>query len=306
MKTKALVLLNMGGARSKNELRTFLKNMFNDENILTIKSKIIRSIIASLIVIFRINKAWKNYEAINKTTPLYKLTDSLTKQLQIYLPDFFIVYTMRYTSPFAKTTIAKIKEQNIKDIILLPLYAHYSTTTTKSSLDNFLQFAKNDFNIKIIKPFYKNDLYNQAICNDIAKTKGKIKDFHLIFSAHGLPQKIIDKGDSYQQQIQEHIEILKTKLSYQRIFFKSINLAYQSKVGFAKWLSPSLEKTLQNFRNEKVLIYPISFIIDNSETVFELDIEYRHLAKKLQIKEYKVCKCLNDNELFLKALSKLI
>jgi len=306
MKTKALVLLNMGGARSKDELETFLRNMFNDENILTIKNETIRSMVASLIVMTRLNKAWKNYEAIGGASPLHNLTDNLIKELQTYLPDFFIVCAMRYTSPFAQTTLAKIKEQNIKDIVLLPLYPHYSTTTTKSSLDNFLEFTNDEFNIKIIEPFYKNTLYNQAICNEIIKAQGNYNDFHLIFSAHGLPQKVINKGDPYQQQVQEHIEILKEKLSHYATTFKSINLAYQSKVGPLKWLTPSLDETLKYFKNEKVLIYPISFIVDNSETIFELDIEYRHLAKELQIKEYKVCKCLNNNGLFLDALSKLI
>nr|PIF04874.1 MAG: ferrochelatase [Arcobacter sp.] len=259
----------MGAARSKEELEVFLTNMFNDKNILTIKSDIIRSIIASFIVSLRST-------------------------------------AMRYTSPFAQTAIARIKKEKIKDVILLPLYPQYSTTTTKSSVEDFIEKSDDQFNITIIEPFYKNELFNKAICDEIVKMQGKYNDFHLIFSAHGLPQKIVDRGDPYQQQIEEHVELLKEKLSHYATNIKSINLAYQSKVGPMKWLSPSLDNVLKDFKNEKVIIYPISFIIDNSETLFELDIEYRQLAQKIGVKEYKVCSCVNHNKTFVNALKEII
>ena len=303
---KALVLLNMGGARSKDELEVFLTNMFNDENILTFKNETIRSMLASLIVTMRLNKAWENYEQIGGKSPLHDLTDELVKKLQKMLPEYYVTTAMRYTSPFSQTAIARIKEQNIKDVILMPLYPQYSTTTTKSSIDDFILKADGEFNITKIEPFYDNALYNQAVCNEIIRTQSKYSDFHLIFSAHGLPQKIVDKGDPYQRQVQIHVEILKEKLSHYATNFKSINLAYQSKVGPMKWLSPSLDDMLENFKGKKVIIYPISFIIDNSETVFELDIEYRHIAQKMGIKEYKVCKCVNNNDLFVDAIKELI
>ncbi len=303
---KALVLLNMGGARNKDELGTFLLNMFNDKNILSIPNDTIRSMVASLIVMLRHDKAWENYEKIGGESPLHNLTDKLVHSLQEHLPQFFVTTAMRYTSPFSQTAISRIKKENIKDVILLPLYPQYSTTTTKSSIDDFVEHAKGEFNIEIIEPFYKNELYNQAVCNEIIKIQGKYSDYHLIFSAHGLPQKIIKKGDPYQKQIEEHVEILKEKLSQYATTFESINLAYQSKVGPMKWLQPSLDKTLEYFKDKKVIIYPISFIIDNSETVFELDIEYRELAQKLGIRDYKVCSCVNSDEKFIEAVKELV
>jgi ferrochelatase len=304
---KALVLLNMGGARSKDELEVFLTNMFNDENILTIKNTTIRSMLASLIVTFRLNKAWRNYEKIGGKSPLHDLTNQLIEKLEKNLPDYFITDAMRYTSPFSQTAIARIKERNIRDIVLLPLYPQYSTTTVKSSVEDFILKVDNeDFNIKIIEPFYKNELYNKAICDEIIRVQGKYNDFHIIFSAHGLPQKIVNNGDPYQKQVEGHVEILKEKLTHYATNIKSINLAYQSKVGPMKWLTPSLEEMLKHFKGEKVIIYPISFIIDNSETVFELDIEYREIAKELGIKEYRVCKCINDSDTFIDAIKELI
>ena len=307
MKKKALVLLNMGAARSKDELEVFLTNMFNDENILTLKNTTFRSMLASLIVTFRLNKAWKNYEEIGGKSPLHELTNKLIEKLEKKLPDYFVTDAMRYTSPFAQTAIARIKEKGIKDIVLFPLYPQYSTTTVKSSIDDFLEKSTfEDFNVEIIEPFYKNEIYNKAICDEIIKVQGKYNDFHIIFSAHGLPQKIVKNGDPYQKQVEEHVEILKEKLTHYATKIKSINLAYQSKVGPMKWLSPSLEEMLKHFKGEKVIIYPISFIIDNSETVFELDIEYREIAKELEIKEYRVCKCINDNDTFIDAIKELI
>ena len=304
---KALVLLNMGAARSKDELEVFLTNMFNDENILTLKNTTIRSMLASLIVTFRLNKAWKNYEEIGGASPLHELTNKLIEKLEKELPEYFITDAMRYTSPFSQTAIARIKERNIKDVILLPLYPQYSTTTVKSSIDDFmLKAQEEEFNITVIEPFYKKELYNKAICDEIIRVQGKYNDFHIIFSAHGLPQKIVNNGDPYQKQVEEHVEILKEKLTHYATKIKSINLAYQSKVGPMKWLRPSLEEMLKHFKGEKVIIYPISFIIDNSETVFELDIEYRELAKELGIKEYRVCKCINDNETFIDAIKELL
>jgi len=296
----------MGAARNKEELGVFLRNMFNDKNILSISNNTLRSMVASLIVNFRLNKAWENYEEIGGESPLHSLTDELVQKLQDTFPEYFVTTAMRYTSPFSQTAIAKIKQQNIKDVILLPLYPHYSTTTTKSSVEEFEEIAQNEFNLTTIDPFYTNSLYNKAICDEIVKVQGKYNDYHLIFSAHGLPQKVVDKGDPYQKQIEEHVEILKEKLSHYAVNFQSINLAYQSKVGPMKWLTPSLDDMLKKFKNKKVIIYPISFIIDNSETVFELSIEYKEIASKYGVKDFKVCSCVNSSDTFVEAIKQII
>jgi len=296
----------MGAARSKDELEVFLTNMFNDQNILTLKNDTIRSMLASLIVTLKLNKGWDNYKKIGGKSPLHELTDLLVEKLNKIFPEYFITTAMRYTSPFAQTAIARIQKENIKEVILLPLYPQYSTTTTKSSIEDFIEKSDGAFNITTIEPFYKNEIYNKAICDEIINVQSKYNDFHLIFSAHGIPQKMIDKGDPYQKQIEEHVELLKDKLSHYASNIKSINLAYQSKIGLMKWLTPSLDDMLKNFKNKKVIIYPISFIIDNSETVFELDVEYRELAKKLKVKEYRVCSCVNESETFVKALKEII
>ncbi|MFY4818164.1 ferrochelatase [Aliarcobacter butzleri] len=303
---KALVLLNMGGARDKSELKMFLTNMFNDENILTIKNTFIRKMVASFITNSRLESAWKNYEKIGNHSPINPLTEQLVNKCNDKIENYKTYQVMRYTPPFAKEIISQIKKDGIKEVLLLPLYPQYSTTTTKSSLEDFIKFAKNSFSISSIETFYKNDKFNECIVNEILNNVEDETSYNLVFSAHGLPQKIVDAGDPYEKQMKEHVKILSEELQKRGKNFKSINLAYQSKVGPLKWLEPSLENMLKNFKNENVIIYPLSFIVDNSETVFELDIEYKEIAHEIGIKEYKVCSCVNDSEEFIEAIKDII
>ncbi|MFW2606790.1 ferrochelatase [Aliarcobacter butzleri] len=303
---KALVLLNMGGARDKSELKMFLTNMFNDENILTIKNAFIRKMVASFITNSRLESAWKNYEKIGNHSPINPLTEQLVNKCNDKIENYKTYQVMRYTPPFAKEIISQMKKDGIKEVLLLPLYPQYSTTTTKSSLEDFIKFAKNSFNISSIETFYKNDKFNQCIVNEILNNVEDETSYNLVFSAHGLPQKIVNAGDPYEKQMNEHVKILSEELQKRGKNFKSINLAYQSKVGPLKWLEPSLENMLKNFKNENVIIYPLSFIVDNSETVFELDIEYKEIAHEIGIKEYKVCSCVNDSDEFIEAIKDII
>ncbi len=300
--TKALVLLNMGGARNKDELKMFLTNMFNDKNILTVKSNFLRSLIAKFIVSSRLNSAWKNYEEIGNQSPINPLTEKLVDRLNEEFEDICVYQAMRYTPPFASSVVEDLEKKGIKDVVLLPLYPQYSTTTTKSSVEDFEEVAKEKFNIKVIEPYYQNRVFNEALVDTIKNTVENPNEYNLIFSAHGLPQKIVDAGDPYEKHVNEHVKILAEILKEQGVEFKSISLAYQSKVGPMKWLEPALDKELEKYKDQKVLIYPIAFIVDNSETDFELSIEYKEEADKIGIADYKVCKCLNYDDKFINAI----
>ena len=304
---RALVLLNMGGARNKDELKMFLTNMFNDRNILTVRSDLLRKMIAYFIVSRRLDSAWENYEHIGNASPINSLTEKLVKKCNEQIEGFKTYQAMRYTPPFASDVIEEIKKDGITDILLLPLYPQFSTTTTKSSVQDFIEYTPYSFTLKYIEEFYFNDKFNDCIVSEILRNvKEEASEYNLIFSAHGLPQKIVDKGDPYEEQMNEHVQILTKKLEEKGIKFKSISLAYQSKVGPMKWLEPSLDDALKNFADEKVVIYPIAFIVDNSETDFELNIEYREMADEIGISEFKVCKCVNDSDSFIEAIKDII
>jgi len=303
---KAILLLNMGGPKNKEEVELFLKNMFNDPRILTMPS-FMRKIVGSMIVNFRKEEALNNYKALGGKSPIIKHMENLTKKLSSLLPEIEIKYAMRYTPPFAFEILEKMKEKNIEEIILFPLYPHFSTTTTASSFDDVeasLRKLNYQPKIKKITSFYDHIGYNLSIIEKIKEAikEENPKEFDLIFSAHGLPQKMIEQGDPYQNQIESNVAILKNLLKESGINFKNIHLAYQSKVGPLKWLSPSLEEKLKEIENKKVLIYPISFTLDNSETDYELSIEYKKLAKDMGFEKFIVSKCVNDSDLFVKSL----
>ncbi len=214
-------------------------------------------------------------------------------------------YAMNYTPPFAEDVLKKYAD--FDEIILMPLYPHFSKTTVQSSLCS-AEAALKRLGIKNYKTagiFYDNAAYNEILLNLIAECVSKfsadeISQISLIFSAHSLPVKMIAAGDPYKAQVEAHVEILKDLLAARGIKFKEIILAYQSRLGPVKWLEPNIADVLQDLRGKKVLIFPIAFCVDNSETDFELDIFYKARARELGYEYYEVCKCPNSREDFAK------
>jgi protoporphyrin/coproporphyrin ferrochelatase len=307
---KAVVLLNMGGASSLDEVEVFLTNMFADPNILTMKSSFLRWALGTLIVTTRKNSAKSHYEAIGGKSPLLEITQRLAAKLEAKI-DGRVYIAMRYAPPFARDAIEAMMDDDIDEIFLLPLYPQYSTTTVKSSIEDFFDVARTmQFNPKSAKitRFYKNRRYNELLAELITQAlDGKdAGEYELIFSAHSLPQKIIDAGDSYEDEIQEHKALICDLLFVKGAHFKKTRLAYQSKLGPVKWLGPSLGSELERVGAKKAVICPISFTIDNLETVYELEIEFRDEAKKLGFEEYIVAKCPNDDDRFVALLTEII
>ena len=299
---KALLLLNMGGANSLDDVEIFLTNMFNDPYILGIKNKFLRKFVAFMITKGRLKTAKHNYEQIGGKSPLCELTAKLCEKISSLQSEFDAVdFAMNYTSPFVKDVLKKYEK--FDEIVLLPLYPHHSQTTITSSLADFKK-AKEELKLKakisLCEPFYDDDAYNKIIISHIreAVKDTDISDVSLIFSAHSLPRKIIEKGDIYEKHINEHVQILSKMLKEQGLNFKDVSLAYQSRLGPVKWLEPSLNEALAKCENKKGLIYPLSFCIDNSETIFELVIEYAKLAKELNFSFYKVAQCPNFSDEF--------
>lgn len=299
----------MGGPNNLDEVEVFLTNMFNDKNIITVKSDMLRSLISFMIVSSRKKEARSNYAKLGGKSPIVGYTKQLIEKLQLELEDTFVTFAMRYTPPFAKEVVNELKQKGITEVTLLPLYPHYSTTTTKSSLEDFEEVLE-PLHVKTlhIKRFYDNRLYNELLVQKIEEQlKGKdSQEFELIFSAHSLPQSIVKSGDPYQKEVLLHVELLKEILKEKNIVFQDIHVAYQSKLGPVKWLEPSLEERLQTLTCKKILISPISFTIDNSETEFELSIEYKEIADGLRYDEFLVAKCPNDSDKFVQVISQLV
>ncbi|MGE4397764.1 MAG: ferrochelatase [Sulfurimonas sp.] len=311
MKKEAIVLLNMGGPNNLEEVELFLTNMFNDKNIITVKSSLLRAFIAKMITFTRTEKSQEIYRQIGSKSPIVGHTQKLVQKLQTRFGDDVIVdFAMRYTPPFASEVIERLNKEDIEKIYLIPLYPQYSTTTTKSSLEDFEEqyhLKGGDAILVEIKHFFENQNYNRAILQRITEriSADECPNFDIIFSAHGLPVKVIERGDVYERHVNKHVAILTDMLKEAGMNFNAVHLAYQSKVGPMEWLKPSLEDKLQEVKSNGVLIFPIAFTIDNSETDFELEIEYREVAEELGFKDYRVCECPNESDFFVDALVEL-
>ncbi len=311
MAKEAVVLLNMGGPNNLDEVEMFLKNMFNDKNILTMKSDLVRKFVGGMITFSRTESSQEIYRKLGGKSPIVDHTKRLVLKLQERLgADVLVDFAMRYTPPFALEAIERINDAEVEKIYLIPLYPQFSTTTTKSSLEDFEeQYHKNgnDALLVEIKHFFENESYNKSVIANIKESVGDddYRDFDIIFSAHGLPKKIVDAGDVYEKHVNKHVNILTEMLKEEGMNFHGSHLAYQSKVGPMEWLKPSLAEKLNVVRNRGVIIVPIAFTIDNSETDFELEVEYREIAQKLGFKEYRVVSCANDSELFVDALCEI-
>lgn len=303
---KALLLLNMGGPNDISEVQVFLTNMFNDKRIIA-APKPIRKLIAWLITSRRLKESEHGYGLIGGKSPIVDHTKRLINALSQHI-DAEVHYAMRYTPPYVPEVLESLKHYD--EIYAIPLYPHFSTTTTLSSFDVLYEEAarlKISDKIKTIDNYYNDPYY---IASTIERIKESLngdnpEDFELIFSAHGLPKKIIERGDLYQRHIRYNVYYARKALMQEGILFHNTHLAYQSRLGPLEWIRPYLEDKLKALKKKKVIIYPIAFTIDNSETELELDIEYREKAYAMEFEEYRVAKAPNDHPLFVQSMVKL-
>ena len=304
---RAILLMNMGGPNNLDEVEVFLTNMFNDKNIIG-APKPIRAMIAKLITFTRTEFAQNNYALIGGKSPLVGYTQELIEKLQEDIQDASIHMVMRYTPPFAIDVLENLRD--VDEFYAIPLYPHYSSTTTLSSYEDL--YASMDklrirARVKTIDDYYSDKNYNKAIIGRIKEAlNGKDpQDYELVFSAHGLTQKIIDKGDPYQKHIRYNVYHARKALMKAKINFHNTHLAYQSRLGPMEWIKPYLEDKLKTLKKKKVIIVPIAFTLDNSETEFELEIEYREVAEELGFQEYRVAKAPNSHPKFVKCLTNI-
>jgi ferrochelatase len=299
--------MNMGGPNNLDEVELFLNNMFNDKRIIN-APKPIRSVIAKLITWKRKDEAKSNYNLIGGKSPIIKYTQSLIEKLQMTVRDASVHMVMRYTSPFAADVVEELKD--VDEFYAIPLYPHYSKTTTLSSYDDLNESFKRfgiKGKLKTIDSYFDDAYYINAIVERIKDTLAddKASDYEMIFSAHGLPKKIIEQGDSYQDHIVQNVYYVNEALKKAGIDFHNTHLAYQSRLGPLEWLRPYLDDKLASLEKKKVIICPIAFTIDNSETEFELDIEYREIAQSLGFEDYRVAKAPNDHPEFVKCITNI-
>lgn len=313
MRKTAIVLFNLGGPDKSDSVKPFLFNLFNDKAIINLPQPL-RFLLAKIIANKRASKAQKIYAQINNKSPLLSISLSQAHALECELSffgNFKVFIAMRYWHPFVSSAVKEIEKYKPDQVILLPLYPQFSSATTNSSLEDFSRNFNKKIPVKTIccYPVEPDFIKSHALL--IKQTIARFYDnnldqFRFLFSAHGLPQKLINAGDPYVFQIAKTTEeIIKSLRATpnQKIDFQ---ICYQSKVGPLQWTSPSLEYALKRAALDKkksVVIIPISFVSEHSETLVELDVEYRNLAKQLGIKNYLRVPALNVEGHFIKGLA---
>jgi len=308
-----IVVFNLGGPDKLDSVKEFLFNLFYDPAILPMPNPF-RWMLAKFISTTRKEKSKLIYQKIGGGSPILSITkkqaELLEKELNGKNQNHYKVFvSMRYWHPMAEEVFSSIEKFNPEEIILLPLYPQYSTTTTKSSFDEFLRIFKKsslkNTKIKLVKDYYKDSNFIKAHVSLIQDAINKVKAnrFRILFSAHSLPEYVIKNGDPYQDQVEQSVEAIVKELG-------KIDhvICYQSKVGRLKWIGPSTEDELLKTANEDiaVIIVPIAFVSDHSETLYELDMEYRDLFTEICNKDFIRVEALNYNKYFIKCLEELV
>jgi len=310
---KAVILFNLGGPDKLENVKPFLFNLFNDPAIINLPT-LLRYPLAKLISSRRAPIAKKIYQELGGSSPILKLTKEQAEALEKKLnsennsSEYKCFIVMRCWHPRAENVIKDVKNYNPDEIILMPLYPQYSAATSGSSIKEWKDICKkNNFKTKTstICCYPTNGNFILAHQNEILKKISNLKNYKLIFSAHGLPEKNIKKGDPYQWQVEQSVNKIVENLKIENLDWI---LSYQSRVGPLKWIGPSTEDIIiENSKLGKhIVLVPIAFVSEHSETLVELDIEYKELADKNGCKNYTRVPALGINENFIKAMSDLI
>ena len=315
LKTTAVVLLQFGGPDSLDAVEPFLFNLFNDPDIFELPfGPRFQKFLAKQISTRRAPSVRHKYDEIGGKSPIVEKTQEQLIALQRYFdehnPNLQVTVKLaaRYWKPFTAETVETLQRENIRNVILLPLYAQYSKTNAGSSFnewDRELIRQKAHFEERRVREYYTHPKYLQALDARIEEGLSGFQDpknVFLLFSAHGTPVDMVEGGDPYAGQIRETMETIMEMRGHD----KHYTLSYQSKVGPKQWLTPSTTQTLKDLGRlgiKNVLVIPIAFVSDHIETLHELNIEERVTATNAGITNYIVMPGLNDHPLFIECLA---
>jgi ferrochelatase len=305
----AIILFNLGGPDEQDAVRPFLFNLFNDKAIIGAPQPI-RFLIAQLISRLREKAAKANYALMGGGSPILPETLKQVEALEAAIAKrvsnvtFKCFPAMRYWQPFVKDAAKAAEAWGATDAILLPLYPQFSSTTTASSLRAWAKASS--LPASTICCYPTGAQFAQAHADAILRTwrdGGSPPSPRLLFSAHGLPQRVIKRGDPYQWQVQQSVAAVRKLLHAEW----DVRICYQSRVGPMKWIGPSTEVEIHRAGKDGagVIVSPIAFVSEHVETLVELDIEYAQLAKRLALPFYLRVPALGADARFIDALADL-
>lgn len=322
---RSVVLFNLGGPDSPAAIRPFLYNLFSDAAIISLP-KFPRCCLAWMISRRRAREAAKIYAHLGGKSPLLAETLAQAHALETYLNEhaeddaaYRVFVSMRYWHPRAQETVARIKDWQADEIVLLPLYPQYSTTTTQSSILEWMEEARRQ-GLKaqrhVVCCYPEEHGFLRAHAEGIEACLSRLLDrgtsmenVVILFSAHGLPERVIRAGDPYQQQVERSCAGVMRELRLPPEFVHvDWQVCYQSRVGPLSWIGPSIDEALVQIgaKGQNVVIVPIAFVSEHSETLVELDVEYRAFAEKVGVRLYERVPALGVRGSFIAALGDLV
>lgn len=313
-----VLLLNLGGPDKIEDVRPFLYNLFSDPEIIRLPVKAFQKPLAWLISTLRAKTSQANYLEIGGGSPLREITEAQARALEIKLKemgqDAKIYIGMRYWHPFTEEAIAQIKNDGIKEVVILPLYPQFSISTSGSSFRVLEEMwstdpALQEVKYTLIPSWYDHPGYLQSMADLIRQELDKFPNpdqAHVFFSAHGVPISYVEEaGDPYQKEIEECTRLIMQTVGRSNQY----TLAYQSKVGPVEWLQPYTDDALEELGEkgiEDLAVVPISFVSEHIETLQEIDIEYREVAEEAGIKNFHRVPALNVHSGFIDSLADLV
>lgn len=315
-----VLLLNLGGPETLDDVQPFLYNLFADPDIIRLPRlfRFLQEPLAKLISTYRAPKSKEGYASIGGGSPLRKITDEQAQALKMALEEKNVsanVYVgMRYWYPFTEEAIEQIKRDGITRLVVLPLYPQYSISTTGSSIRVLQKMFREDaylssLPVSIIKSWYQREGYIRSMADLIQaelKNFANPREVMIFFSAHGVPVSYVENaGDPYKDEMEECIYLIMQELKARGIGNEH-TLAYQSRVGPVQWLKPYTDEVLVELGQKGIkslLAVPVSFVSEHIETLEEIDMEYKHLALESGIENWGRVPALNCNSTFISDLA---
>lgn len=316
MSRLAVVLMNLGGPDRLEAVRPFLFNLFNDPAIIGVPQPM-RWILAQLLSRRRAPAAGAIYEELGGASPLLPNTEAQAAALEADLDmrgvagEVRCFIAMRYWHPMTEQTVDAVKAWRPDRVFLLPLYPQYSTTTSRSSIREWKKWAaRKELTAPVTTlccyPTLPGlvDAIAGSVRDGLRAVAGERKP-RVLFSAHGLPRKVVDAGDPYQAQVEQTAAAVVDALKGEDFDW---TVCYQSRVGPLEWIRPYTEDEVRRAGRDYVplLVVPIAFVSEHSETLVELDIEYRDLAKSAGVPAYHRVPTVGADTVFIEGLGAMV
>ena len=308
----AVVLFNLGGPDTLDAVRPFLGNLFSDPMILRVPW-FLRKALATAISWKRAPMARGIYEKIGGRSPILLETRKQAVALQDALSEdeatYRVFVAMRYWHPFAEEAVTDVVRWKPDRVLLLPLYPQFSTATTESFLRVWMQAARGtNLDTRFVCCWPELDGFVRSVASGIENAVSRLPAgirFRLLFSAHGLPQKFVDGGDPYETQIRRSVDAVMERLSLRSSDYV---ICYQSRVGRMEWLRPYTEDEIRRAGAESLalIVVPIAFVSEHSETLVELDMDYAELAVASGVPGYARVPTVGDDRDFIAGLAELV